>query len=161
MTTVADIVRGIGYFDEAETLWALLMVCDQCGRRTIDCRDKQPDGWSADDRLMQVGRDLKAQVPLPALSPEPEASAVPTYTYDASCPHCRDGSPHHPFKASAVPEPTDRLTDDEIAFIDDMTETYVDGSGAYTSRETVARLVLLVRRLAATPPGPHTSEETR
>jgi hypothetical protein len=71
MTTVADIVRGIGYFDEAETLWALLMVCDQCGRRTIDCRDKQPDGWSADDRLMQVGRDLKAQVPLPALSPEP------------------------------------------------------------------------------------------
>jgi hypothetical protein len=55
------IVAGNGYYDRAETLWALLMVCDRCDRRAIDCLCREPDGWTADSALVSVGRELNAR----------------------------------------------------------------------------------------------------
>jgi hypothetical protein len=61
MTTVANIIAGNGYYDRAEVLWALLMVCDGCGSRTIDCRCQRPDTWGADERLLLIGQDLQRE----------------------------------------------------------------------------------------------------
>jgi hypothetical protein len=58
-SAVRRIVDGNGYYDRAEVLWALLMTCDDCGKRAIDCHCAAPGSWSADPRLMEAGRELR------------------------------------------------------------------------------------------------------
>jgi excisionase family DNA binding protein len=105
---------------------------------------------------------LAASLPAPALSPEPEASAVPTET--PRFPGGTDGGiTIEPLPASAVPEPTDGLTGEVFNVIGGTRVTIAVeldptlDAGALWDQWSGKNVTI---RLAATPPGPHT-EETR
>jgi hypothetical protein len=141
---------------------------------------------------------LAASLPAPALSPEPEASAVPPHVSDGmggryveasavptghtnSChdEHCIKSHGHEPPHtdsvhewgddnacppASAVPEPTD-LDVERRPVWHTAAPGRCEGCGAVHDNPGVLALLRRNARRrwdrAATPPGPHTSKETR